>query len=82
MNQDELDSHCLLIGTKNADFYLQCISNAKKLFYETAPPKNHDQLCLEIKGYQDALIVSFTANTPAITTATHTGEEYILHNQM
>ena len=54
----------------------------KTFFSKTVLPKNHGQVFMDRKGYQDALIVSFTANTPAITTATHTGEEYILHNQM
>ena len=45
------------------------------LFSETVSPKNHGQVCLYIKGYKDKLLVSFTATTPYITTATHRGEK-------
>ena len=44
-------------------------------FYETVSPKNHGQVCMDRKFYQDALLVSFTANPPSITTANHTDEK-------
>ena len=56
-----------MIGLKYAEFHLKCISNEKRLFSEIVPPKKH------------ALLVSFTATLPAITTATHTGENSLLH---
>ena len=37
--------------------------------------KKKGQVCLDRKVYQDALIVSFTATPPAITTSTNTGEQ-------
>ena len=43
----------------------------KILFYETVSPKNHGQV------YLDSLLVSFNANTPDITTASHKGEKYL-----
>ena len=75
MNQAELASHCSLIGTKDADFNSQCIYNAKRLFYETVSPKNHDRLCLVWKDYQDALLVWSNETPPAIDTDTHAGEK-------
>ena len=57
------------------DFNSECLSNAKRLFYETLSPKNHGQVIFDKKGYQDAVLVSFTATSPAITTSTHTGKQ-------
>ena len=57
------------------DFNSECLSNAKRLFYETLSPKNHGQVIFDKKGYQNAVLVSFTATLPAISTATHTGEQ-------
>ena len=51
--------------------YIQC----KRLFTETVSTKKHGQLSLEKKVYQEALVVSFTAPPPAITTSTQTGEQ-------
>ena len=35
----------------------------------------YGQVCINIKVYHDLLLVSFTANTTAINTATYTGEQ-------
>ena len=51
--------------------YIQC----KRLFTETVSTKKHGQVSLEKKVYQEALVVSFTENPPAITTDTHKGEQ-------
>ena len=77
LNQGELTIYCLFIGMKYSSFNSQYISNAKRLFYETLSPKKHGQVCLDRKDYYDALPVSFTANTPDITTATHIGGGYL-----
>ena len=37
-------------------------------------PKKHGQVGFDKKCYQDAVLVSFTATPPDITTVTHTGE--------
>ena len=81
LNQGKNSAHCSLIVQKYDDFNFQCTSNAMHLFSETVSPKNHGQVCLYIKGYKDKLLVSFTATTPSITTATHTGEKYLLYHQ-
>ena len=39
---------------------------------ETVSPKTHGQGCLDIKYYQDALLFSFTATKPTITTDINT----------
>ena len=44
------------------------------LFSETLP-KSHVQVSLYKKGYQDEIIVSFTATPPEITPDTHIGEK-------
>ena len=75
MNLDELDAHFYSIGLKDSDFHLNYISNSKHLFSEAISPKNHGQLCLDIKRYQDVILVSFTATTPTTTTETHTVEQ-------
>ena len=75
LNQDELATHCLLIGIKDADFNLQCISNAERLFSEMSSPKKHGQLCLYRNFYYDALLVSFTATTPVMTTDMNAGKK-------
>ena len=51
LNQGELAAHCSFIGTKDADFNLQCIPNAKRLFSETVSPKKHGQVSLDKKGW-------------------------------
>ena len=75
MNQGELAAHCPFIGLKCADFNSQCLSNAKYLFSETLSPKNHGQVSFDKKGYHDAVLVSFTATPPNITTTIHTREK-------
>ena len=75
MRRGEIADHCSLIGLKDADFNSQFISNAKRLFSETLSPKNHGQVCLDRKGYQYELLVSFTLTTSAISAATHTDEQ-------
>ena len=37
---------------------------------ETVSTKKHGQVFLDIKGYQDTLLVSFTTTPPAIATYT------------
>ena len=73
LNQGDLAAHCLFIGHNYSDFNSRCLSNAESLFYETLPPKNHSQVSFDKKGYQDAVLVLFTATPPAINTANHTG---------
>ena len=53
----------------------------QKQFSERVSPKLFGQHFMDKKWYQDALLVSFTANPPIITTANHTGEKYLLHPQ-
>ena len=74
MNQAELSDYCSFIGRKNADFNFQLLSNVKYLFSEKLSPKEHSQVIFDKKGYQDAVLVSFTVTPPAITTAFQTGE--------
>ena len=58
---------------KDADFNFQCIPNIKRLCYETVSPEHYGQVCLNIKGDQDSLLISFTKTPPKTTTANHTG---------
>ena len=71
MNQGELAAHYSFIDMNGANFNLQCLSNANILFYEILSPKHHGQVSFDKKGYQDTVLVSFTATRPDITTATH-----------
>ena len=73
MNQGGISVHYLFISLDDEDANLHCISNAKHLLSETVSPKNHGQVSLDKKGYQDALIFFSTANLPAITTYTRKG---------
>ena len=41
LNQGELAAHCSFIGMNDANFNLQCITNAKRLFSETLSQKHH-----------------------------------------
>ena len=75
LNQGELAPHCSFIGLNGADFNSWCLSNAKHIFYELSSTKNHGQLSFYKEGYQDAVLVSFTATTPNSTTSIHTGEQ-------
>ena len=59
----------------DSGFNSRLISNAKRLFSETVSPKTHVQIFLDKKCYHRALIFSFTATPPYITTATHIGEQ-------
>ena len=56
-------------------FNSQSLSNVKRLLYETSSPKKHGQVSFDKKGYQDAVLFSFTATPPTITTVIHTGEQ-------
>ena len=47
----------------------------KNTFSETLLPKNHGQVSFDQKGYCGTVLFSFTAPPPAITTATHIGEQ-------
>ena len=75
MKQGKLASHCSLTGPKDADLNSHCISNAKRLFYETLSPKKHGQLSFGKKGYQDTFLVSFTVTSANTNTAIHNGEQ-------
>ena len=75
LNQGELSDQCSFIGLKYSDLDPQCLFNTKHLFPEMLSPKHHGQVSFDKKGYQDAVIVSFTAKPPTITTAIHTGEQ-------
>ena len=57
LNQGELSDQCSFIGLNDAEFYSQCLSNAKHLFSETLSPKNHGQVSFDKKGDQDAVLV-------------------------
>ena len=59
----------------DSGFNSRLISNAKRLFSETVSPKTHVQIFLDKKCYHRALIFSFTATPPYITTATHIWEQ-------
>ena len=74
-NQDETSSNYSFIGLNDAYFNSRCFSNAIFLFSETLPPKHHGQVSFDKKGYQDAVLVSFTATPPNITTAINNGEQ-------
>ena len=62
------------------------ISNEIYIYSETESPKNNDQVCLDIKGYQNALFLSCSETPHAITTATLTGiiknKEWFCHKIM
>ena len=73
MNQGDFDAQCSFISMNGADLNSQCISNAKRLFYETLPPKNHGKVSFVKKVYHDAVLVLFTATPTEITTDTNTG---------
>ena len=73
LNRGELAAQFSFIGLNDANFNSQCLSNAKCLFYETLSPKKHGKVIFDKKGYQYAVLFSFTAITPVITTATHRG---------
>ena len=60
---------------KDSGFNFKGITNAKCLFSETVSPKNHGQVCLDGKVYQDTLLVSFNSTSSEINTSTHTGEQ-------
>ena len=45
---------------------------------ETVLPKNHGQVCLDSKGYQDTLLFKLNANPPIITKDTHIGKNKVL----
>ena len=75
MNQGKNSYHCSFIGLNGADFNSHCLSNSKRLFPETLSPKKHGQVSFDKKGYQDAVLVLFTAKPSVITTANHTGEQ-------
>ena len=49
--------------------FIQC----KKFIFYNHINKNHGKVSLDIKVCKDALLVSFIATTPAITTSNHTG---------
>ena len=72
LNQDELAAHCSFIVMNDADFNSWYLSNAKHLFSKTLSPKNHGEVSFDKKGYQDAVLVSFTEIPPTITTYIHT----------
>ena len=74
MKKGEISAQCSFIVMNYAFLNSQCISNSNNLFSETVPPKKHGQVNFDKKGYQDALLVLFTATTLAITTDTQTGE--------
>ena len=73
LNKGELAARYSFISLNDADFNSYSLSNAKRLFYETLSPKKHGQVSFDKKGYQDIILVSFTASPPKITTAIHKG---------
>ena len=75
MNQGEISNQCSFIDLNYAYIDPQCLSNTKHLFPEILSPKHHGQVSFDKKGYQDAVIVSFTATSTTINTAIHTGEQ-------
>ena len=72
LNQVKLADQLSLISMKDAGFSSQFIFNEKRIFSETVSPNKHGQICLEIKGDQDAPLVSFTGTPPEIILTTHT----------
>ena len=73
LNQGKLDHCCSFVGLNDVYFNSQCLSYAKCLFSETVPEKNQFQVSLDKKGYQYAVLVSFTPTPSSITTANQTG---------
>ena len=61
------------IGMNDAYFNSQCLSCEKRVFSETLSPKDHGQVSFDKNVYKYAVLVSFTATPPAITTATKNG---------
>ena len=49
----------------------------KPFIFLTVSTKKHGQVFFVRKGYQDALLISFTATTLTITIDNHTGEKNI-----
>ena len=82
LNQVEITAHCSFIGLNYSDFNSQCLSNVKHSFSEMLSPKNHSQVSFDKKGYQDTVLVSFTATTPAITTNIHNGKHISFPSSM
>ena len=75
LNQGKLSDNCSFIGLNDEDFISQCLFNANCLSSEMLSPKKYGQVIFDKKGYQDAILVSFTATTPTITTDTYTVEQ-------
>ena len=75
MSRGKISAYCSLIGIKDVCFYLKHISNIERFLSEAVLPKNYGQVCLYIKTYQDAIIISFNETPPSITTVTHTCEQ-------
>ena len=60
-------------------FNPKCLSNENILLSQTLSPKKHRQVIFDKIGYQYKVLVSITATSPNITTATHIwGETYSL----
>ena len=68
LNKGELSTNCLFIGMDDTDINSQCLSNKKDSFYEALSPKKHVQVSFDKKGYQDAVLVSFTTIFTVIAT--------------
>ena len=75
LNQGALASHCSFIGMNHAGFDSHCLSNMERVYSEILSPKHHSQVSFDKTCYQDAVLVSFAATPPVITTGTHTGEQ-------
>ena len=82
LNQGEISSDCSFISMNNAYFNSHFIPNSKLLFSETSSPKNNGQVSFDKKGYQYAVLVSFTATPHVIITDTHTGKTFLIHRQV
>ena len=81
LNQGDIAALFSFIGINDAYFNAQCLSNAQRLFSEILSPKKRWSMFWQ-RGYQDSVLVSFIATPPAMTTATHSGEKYLLHTQV